>query len=81
MIVTITKKDLMNGKQGNATQCMTARAIRRATGIRKVTVSSTHANVAGTTFDLPKKVRKAIDLFDNGKVVKPFTFRMPRPKI
>ena len=76
MKITVTKKDIQNGRRENPWFCPIARAIKRQcklTGSR-VSIGARSAAVDYVNLDIPKSAQKFIDNFDNKKSVKPFSF-------
>lgn len=76
MKVTVTKKDICNGKKYHSSSCPIARAVRRASGQRILSIGTDCFRVGSSGKDnpLPIVARRFIGKFDGGKRVKPFSF-------
>lgn len=73
--VIVILNDIKKGDSYVASSCPVARAIRRATGKRRVLVSGTEYTIASQQYrDLPKKAIIFIKRFDAGLKVHPFSF-------
>lgn len=79
MTITVTKNDIATGHKDHPTTCAVANAIFNKCGI-VARVSHITAFIGGKEYSLPSKAVKFILAFDNGKKVKPITFRMRRKR-
>lgn len=81
MKITVTRNDIRNGVVSDGGQCPVARAIRRVTHARAITVGDTTITVRGEAFSAPKSVTRFVHRFDDmgTKSVKPFSFSLPLP--
>ena len=81
MKITVTKEDIRKGKIGRQKSCPIALAILRSGlkfGWYGVDVDMVYLKGLDE-IELPSKATKFIDLFDEGKIVKPFSFNLPIP--
>lgn len=79
MKISVTPKDIANGKPGNGGLCPIALAIKR-NGATDVCVDGSVADgtYKGHSFwaDLPKKAKVFVKHFDQGWAVKPLSFTL-----
>ncbi len=73
MRITVTKRDIANGKRESELHCPITLAMRRTTR-QAVYVDSALAYIAGEVFELPSAATRFIESFDAGKSVKPISF-------
>ncbi len=78
MIIKVKKKHINQGYRYSAGHCPIALAIKEVIGVRKrVLVPGNSVLLAhGREYELPFKVRRAIDYFDLHGEMKPFQFRL-----
>lgn len=75
MKIEVTQQDISRGQQADANTCAIARAIRRQTGIRNVSVTGISASIGGKHYRLPEPCSTFVSEFDRNKSwVKPFSF-------
>lgn len=80
-LIKVTQRHIDEGLCGDLVKCMAALALAEASGL-SVLVGPWDVTfeypIGGGSFnvDLPKRVQKKIVLFDNGRTVKPFSFRL-----
>ena len=83
--ISVTKRDLADGKKHNPWRCAVARAAKRALAVRSwssVSVGDGHlfaflpAKAGRFAVPLPESVCLAIGRFDLGEPVEPFAFRL-----
>lgn len=75
--ISVTAEDIADGQRGVTNRCPVALAVRRATGIKAVSIRSTQGVLYGNeyrSFDLPAEVREFIALYDAGQAVEPLAF-------
>lgn len=82
--VTVTQEHIANGSKSDCGHCPVALALLEATGADRVFVGygaiNTHNGDKVTCFMWPRSVTRFVDKFDEGRPVKPFTFKL-RPRI
>lgn len=71
----VTKRDIREGSRMSAWYCPVARAIRRTTGIERVSVGVHVVSIGQKTYALTENASKFVKRFDNGRRVKPFRGR------
>ena len=74
MLVTITQEDIDQGDKYNPRWCPVARALKRTTGDRDVSVGYM-VDIGGTIYRLSNRMSDWIYRFDQGGTVRPITFR------
>lgn len=78
--IEVTEEDIAKGVKWNPVRCPVAKGIRRVLGKGKklevdgYSLSITSRNGETDEVDLPKKVHKFVDRFDDGRKVKPISF-------
>ena len=75
--VLLTAGDIADGQRGLTNRCPVALAVRRATGIKVVSIRSTQGVLYGQeyqSFDLPAEAREFIARYDTGETVEPLAF-------
>lgn len=76
--IEVTKKDIKGGKRGDGYSCPIALAVRRTLGINIISVDNISVDFPfegkGFSAEIPTKVQRFIDSFDDGQDVKPFSF-------
>lgn len=79
--VNVTTRDTKYGKPHSATACAVFRAMKRVANVRTVGVTTVGLIVGRRSLSLrlPKFVTTQILLLDDGKPVKPFTFKLTVP--
>ncbi len=75
MKITVTQKDIKNGKH-NAAYCPIALAVDRVLGSKETIVGTNFVATHNGLMDLPLKAKRFIEKFDAGKPVKGFTFKL-----
>lgn len=85
MKINVTKTDIKLGERENGNNCAVARAVKRATKIKKVFVDGFQITVNNTVFDAPNSVTDFVLAYDshfsfNRVNIKPFTFDLPVKK-
>lgn len=86
--ITVLAKDIRLGTPGEIFVCPVSRATRRTLGLKDaaaVAVASTiciHRTPQSLEedYELPKRANKFVNAFDDGKLVKPFTFKLGRKR-
>lgn len=78
VMVHVTSKDIENGEQGIPSTCAIDQSLMRQFGETNVSVhGSNDIKIDGFTAEpVTKNVQKFIDMFDEGKKVKPFSFKI-----
>lgn len=82
MTITVTQKHIKEGKRNDIGGCPIALAAREQTKDSAFVWLSSLSLVIGGRFQqvrLPRRASKFVDLFDSGRPVKPFKFRLPTP--
>ena len=74
--INVTALDIRRGKAGNADNCPIARAARRATRNRTLSVGTTVLSYGGREIKLPPRARNFVSAFDTEATVKPFSFKL-----
>lgn len=82
MIIKVTQKHIDAGCKESISSCPVALALQEQLHLQgwAVEVDSCTLVLAGESFTSPGSVDDFISLFDNGLPVKPFSFRIPKPK-
>ncbi len=81
MIVTVTQDDINRGVRQHNERCPIARALRRATGIRDISVGLQTVSFKSIwAAQLSYRVWEFIWDFDHGRYVRPFSFRIVNPR-
>ena len=75
MKIQIKKKHIEQGKRGRSTLCPIALALKEK-GFECVKVNAETVEVDGTDLVLSKQEARFVELFDDGRPVKPFVFRL-----
>lgn len=80
MKISVTRKDIRNGKPGKPGECMVALALKRELGISYASVGHREARILidgqYTSLYLPKKVEEKIRFWDGFHFVFPFSFEL-----
>jgi hypothetical protein len=71
MRVKVMQKHIREGRKQSTSTCAVALAIKERFKANDVMVANM-ATIDGINYELPEKVHKFIDRFDEGKSVKPF---------
>lgn len=75
VVVKVTRKHIVRGKQDNAVFCPVALALKEAfPNLRCVLVDTKTVSFRNGWAQLPRRVINFIKRFDNTKSVKPFSF-------
>ena len=74
MIVKVTRRDIKNGHLKDEKSCPIALALRRLS-FKGCKVDGYDWSFGNAEAKLPKSARNFVEAFDNGKPVKPFSFR------
>jgi len=79
--VDVTARDIATGEPGCCSRCPVAKAVRRATGIREVEISTKLLWIgkAWKGISLPSVTRRFIFSFDDHQPVRPFSFKLKIP--
>lgn len=75
MKIQITKKHIKQGKKGRVTLCPIALACKEC-GFERVRIDAETFEIDGCSGNLPPDAIGFVDDFDDGKPVKPFTFKL-----
>ncbi len=77
MLINVTQKNIEEGEKQSFTSCPIALAIKEQLGDRKdVHVDEDICAINGKEYYLTIAARKFVNSFDEGKVVKPFSFNV-----
>ena len=79
MWLNVTERDIRNGKRGDVHKCVIAKCIARYLNLDPMDVFVGGANIwiKHRYFTTTKKLQSFIQDFDDGLVVKPFSFSLP----
>jgi hypothetical protein len=76
-VIEVTERDVKVGVQRDPFACPIARALKRAFRATEVSVGTSIADVDERRgLQLPKRAQNFIERFDEGKTMKPFSFRL-----
>lgn len=81
MRISVTQSDINKGDKRNAHSCAVARAVRRATKAKEVSITYGVISVGRKEFAMSSQVSNFISDFDAYLNVKPFSFTLPRVKL
>lgn len=76
MTYHVTARDIVHGRKGNCQNCPVARAIARRHNVSFVWVSGLDVTIGLTKYQLPERVWRWIDRFDEGQAVRPMRFEL-----
>ena len=78
LIVKITWAHIRDGQRGSDCDCPIALAVKDALLTNSVRVGADGIYINHLRWDVDKEDLKFIERFDNGKRVRPYSFRLPR---
>ena len=81
MKIIVTQEDIDRGEPTECGRCPVARAIKRATGRKRLKVWTAMVIISQKRFSLSQRVTDFIYAFDNAEPVKPFSFSLPLEKL
>lgn len=76
MWIKVTKLDIKRGVPRSTEYCPIARAARRATGRRNISVGKGSCTLGKQGYDMPGNAASFIARFDGGFAVKPISFQI-----
>lgn len=77
MRISVTQSDINKGDKRNAHSCAVARAVRRATKAKEVSITYGVISVGRKEFAMSSQVSNFISDFDAYLSVRPFSFALP----
>lgn len=79
--IRVSQEDIDNGKRAHVTECMVARAMKRALGVEVMVAfkGAVLTDGSGKSFRLPDEVAEKILTWDIGAKMEPFSFELDIP--